>query len=307
MASTRAVLLFGLATHAFVSDWMSAFCTRVGKLTDALCSYLLGVSSEWVFLSGVSLPLPASQYKNLDRHIPTRHTIKWAYNSATQMLRMNPREQQRVFAHFTPDWLSASIEINGTEYVIDNWIQDFVYEQTTLDWFSPYVLATCWSIHSKVWFTPTDDVNLHVITNSGDRISFSLADRDADEEWVDVLVQGEGEEVNEVVGEEEDDGEDGEGEDEEDGDDESDEDEEDVEEQSTAAEEEQPAAVEELPAAAETQPATVEELPAANGDTRPQPTATEDMLLPVSDIDTPPRNASEIEGSALGADLDEID
>jgi len=204
MASTRATLLFALTTFGLVSDWAAAIGRSLGKLVDTVCSFLSGVSNEWYFLSDVLIPLPASQYKNIKNNVPTRHSILWSYNSGSGTLKRGGPRAPPAITTFHPDWLSVMIEINGEEYSMDHWVQNFAYERSNFDWFSPFVFATCWSIYSKIWFTRHDDVQLHIITNMGDRVSFSVGE-EWGEDWIQTLMQGNDEEgmddaeVNEVV------------------------------------------------------------------------------------------------------------
>jgi hypothetical protein len=204
MASTRATLLFALTTFGLVSDWAAAIGSSLGKLVDTVCSFLSGVSNEWYFLSDVLIPLPASQYKNIKNNVPTRHSILWSYNSGSGTLKRGGPRAPPAITTFHPDWLSVMIEINGEEYSMDHWVQNFAYERSNFDWFSPFVFATCWSIYSKIWFTRHDDVQLHIITNMGDRVSFSVGE-EWGEDWIQTLMQGNDEEgledaeVNEVV------------------------------------------------------------------------------------------------------------
>jgi hypothetical protein len=185
MVSSRELFFLCLSLYVAAANQLAAVKYAAWKIVTAISNYLQGLNNQWYFLSGCYTPIPATLYRNRAEQVQATHRLKWIYDSDERVLARQPTAQEELtgIEHF--DLLSITIQIGDREFQIDEWFEHFQYEKAGNNLFNPRLLATCWSIDSKIWFTSEDSAFVHIIDDFGERHSFSLSGAYDVEEWLE--------------------------------------------------------------------------------------------------------------------------
>lgn len=138
-----------------------------GLLFNSFCNYLNGTSNEWYFIEN-GVTLPASSFHSR----PSNSSLQWVYNVYQNTL--VPGSYRLDEGGKRLKWLSTTINIDATEYVIDDFMKQFLYVPDETHVLDANILASCYYIYSKHWPVTDRDVTLNIIDSNGDEHAIVL-------------------------------------------------------------------------------------------------------------------------------------
>jgi hypothetical protein len=187
--ATREVALFLLTAFNALSDQWTAFCAGASKVANGFWHYFTGTTNRWYFLPNAAVPIPASYYLNRNYGLENQDTIRLEYDTALGVLTYRPRRIAEPRSLQRMPWLSASLSVNGRIFNMDNWARTFRFDMITQNggWFTPRTFVSCWSIDTKIWPTPTDNVFLNLIDNEGNPYQFTVFGEYDENTWLRCL------------------------------------------------------------------------------------------------------------------------
>ena len=170
--------LYFLGLYNTVTDGLKVLGEASSEAFHATCNYLNGTSSEWYFFDDSS-PLPSSIYNMPSRRF--RDRVQFTYNTYHNTL-------IQTYSDFQPnaltvDWLSANLVIDGKEYVLDDFIQNFYLAIYDYQRFTVRHFIDAWSIRSRIW---PDECELHIIDSGGESHVFQANDG-VNDEWIALM------------------------------------------------------------------------------------------------------------------------
>ena len=125
------------------------------------CNWITGYHNQWFFLSGRSIPVPATNFTQFKNGIPTN--VSWVFNTESNILSSIPYSSPRTKLRC----LSISLVEGLTEHSLDSIIPEFaLYLHTELP--PPTTLAACWAIRSGIWHSPEANPEFHIIDRMGE-------------------------------------------------------------------------------------------------------------------------------------------
>jgi hypothetical protein len=171
--------LYLLSTYNYLSDVLKTLYNGAGTVTNAVCNYLNGTSSEWYFVEETGV-IPAVAYSIPNQNY--RDRILWTYNTYRNTLvqRFDGIQPPTVKCR----WLSTQLIIDGRIYTLDDWLRDLYIVVEDFDRFTVSILIDAWSVQHKIW--PPDDAELHIIDSDGESHVFTVTDP-VNEEWSNLL------------------------------------------------------------------------------------------------------------------------
>ena len=170
--------LYFLGLYNAVTDGLKVLGEAGSEAFHATCNYLNGTSSEWYFFDDSS-PLPSSAYNMPSRRF--RDRVQFTYNAYHNTLIQSYSDIQPTA--LTVDWLSANLVIDGKEYVLDDFIQNFYLAIHDYQGFTVRHFIDAWSIRSRIW---PDDCELHIIDSGGESHVFQANDG-VNDEWLALM------------------------------------------------------------------------------------------------------------------------
>jgi hypothetical protein len=165
------IMLKGLSLFNKCTHYFSCAKQYVYHTYECAKQYIWNYDySLWIFLSGHSLPLPASVISN-------RVAYNWKYNTYSNQLiysTTNPLEK------YVLSVLSAKLLIKKTEhgetkeYDLDPFLEKFCVLSDSQHPPNLKMILMCWCAYHKIWFSTNESVSMEYIDHLGNFITIHI-------------------------------------------------------------------------------------------------------------------------------------
>lgn len=179
MVSYKTYIILKLMTlwNTF-NDIYTQSITKTSYIYNYILDFYYGNNNIWMFINKHLTPISLNNIRN-----NSNIDIDWIYDTHTNELKINRNNDilKSNIDTYKMSWLSSKIRIisnNNTEthndYEIDSFIENIQIKTNTDNPPTLSLLFMCWCIYTKYWFSLTNNIEFHIITNMGDEEVINL-------------------------------------------------------------------------------------------------------------------------------------
>ena len=165
--------LFALRFADMLISSYESFLNLVNSQVNSVVDWLDGNHNNWIFVCGSYIPVNAAYFNSSVNY----HIVNYLYNSTGLTLK---RYNVTNVVHNKLPWLSANIVCNEKVYSMDNFLKKFTFDADGAVP-NPRAILSTWSLYTKVWFSPVENVVFEIIDNNGNCIKIPVFDMSTEE------------------------------------------------------------------------------------------------------------------------------